>query len=273
MKEPRYLEIRHETVTKGNELIQKGQFDLSLQQQKIILFLIAQISPKDEDFKIHEFSISEFCRACGIAYNGRSLHELGEALLRMRREVVLIKRGRDEDGEGLSEDDEDIEILGWIDYARSVRKAGIIKVRINEEMKPYLLQLKQRFTTYELIWTLNFRSKYTIRLYEYVKSVHYHKDELYIKDCPVDELKRIMGAGKYKTYKDFKKWALAPAVEEINQFSDVGLKFEELRQGRRGEEIGLIITPKEPQEDIRLKNAIEDKFDLNQLTIWDRLEG
>ena len=96
-------------------------------------------------------------------------------------------------------------------------------------------------------------------------------DEIYIKDCALDTLRIVMGAEKYKAYKSFKQWALVPAIEEINQYSDESLQYEELRQGRRVVEIRFTISPKERWEVIKLKGAIEDKFELNQLTIWERL--
>ena len=61
-----YLEIRNRTVVKANDLIQRSRFNLSLQQQKIVLYLISQITPYDEEFKLYEFSITEFCKVCGI---------------------------------------------------------------------------------------------------------------------------------------------------------------------------------------------------------------
>jgi plasmid replication initiation protein len=260
MKEDRYLEIRHETVRKKNELIQQGCFNLSVQQQKIILYLIAQISPKDTDFKVYEFTISEFCKTCGITYNGRIHQDLKKSVDEITKARMWISL---ENGTDLH--------LGWIDWAEIPAGEGIIKIKLNDRMRPFLLQLKRSFTTYELLWTLNFRSKYTIRLYEYIKSIHYHKDEIYIKDCALDTLRIVMGAEKYKAYKSFKQWALVPAIEEINQYSDESLQYEELRQGRRVVEIRFTISPKERWEVIKLKGAIEDKFELNQLTIWERL--
>ena len=62
MEDKDYLSVRNRTVTKANELIQKSRFSLSLQQQKIMLYLISQISPYDEEFKLYTFSITEFCK-------------------------------------------------------------------------------------------------------------------------------------------------------------------------------------------------------------------
>ena len=66
---------RNKKVRKSNELIQKSRFNLSLQQQKIILFLISQITPYDEEFKTYHFNIIEFCNICGIDIKGGKSYE------------------------------------------------------------------------------------------------------------------------------------------------------------------------------------------------------
>ena len=45
MSELHITDPRERKVTKANELIQKSRFSLSAQQQKIVLFLISQITP------------------------------------------------------------------------------------------------------------------------------------------------------------------------------------------------------------------------------------
>ena len=45
------------------------------------------------------------------------------------------------------------------------KNSGIIELKLNENLKPYLLQLKEKYTEYELIYPMHFKSKYSIRLY------------------------------------------------------------------------------------------------------------
>ena len=72
---------RNRTVVKANELIQKSRFTLTLQQQKVVLYLISQITPYDDDFKLYEFSINEFCKVCGIdETNGKNYLDLKQAV-------------------------------------------------------------------------------------------------------------------------------------------------------------------------------------------------
>lgn len=88
----KHLEIRNNTVVKANELIQKSRFSLTLQQQKIVLYLISQITMYDEDFKLYEFSIVEFCKVCGIDYeSGKNYADLKAAIKEIADKSVWIR--------------------------------------------------------------------------------------------------------------------------------------------------------------------------------------
>jgi hypothetical protein len=69
VKDNEYIMLREKQVVKANDLIQKSRFSLSLLQQKIVLYLISQISTFDTDFKLYEFDIREFCQVCGIDFD------------------------------------------------------------------------------------------------------------------------------------------------------------------------------------------------------------
>ena len=242
-------------VRKANELIQKSRFDLSLQQQKIILFLISQISPFDENFKTYNFDIREFCRICGIDFdNGRNYELLKEQIKKIADKSMWLML-----------DDDTESLIRWIEKPRIKKKSGIIQIRLDEDLKPYLLQLRRNFTQYEIIYTLNFKSKYTIRLYELVKSIHFHDLEPYKRTFTVDELKRILGAENYKTYQHFKDRALNPAVKEINNFSDKNVSYTCVKTGKRITGITLTVESKEPNEIAKISAEIEKSLAPNQM--------
>ena len=261
MKCTQFLEVRNKTVTKANELIQKSRFSLSLQQQKIVLYLISQISPYDDDFKIYEFSIQEFCKVCGIdGNNGKNYQDLKDAIKEIADKSIWI----------MIEDEETL--FRWIEKPSINRKNGVIKIRLDNDMKPFLLQLKQNFTSYELIWTLHFRSKYTIRLYELIKSIHFHDLDSYERIYLLDDLKKLLGAETYKTYQTFKERVLKRAVQEINAYSDKNLKYETIKTGRSVSKIKFIVSSKDSLEAAKIRSDIEKELGMDQLTLWDRLE-
>ena len=262
-QEQKYLEIRHNTVVKANELIQKSRFSLSLQQQKVVLYLISQITPFDEDFKLYEFSIVEFCNGCGIEFdNGKNYADLKSAIKEIADKSIWIKLPNGKET-----------LVRWIEKPYINDKSGIIQIKLDADMKPYLLQLKENFTQYELLWTLKFKSKYTIRLYELIKSIHYHDIQEYSRDFELEELRRMLGAETYKTYQSFKTRVLEPAIEEINGYSDKNVAYEPIKSGRTVSKIRLTITSKDSLDVLKLQSEIEREFGLDQLTLWEQFEN
>lgn len=261
MTEDQYLTVRHRTVRKANQLIQKSRFSLSLQQQKILLYIIAQISPQDEDFKLYQFSIPEFCRVCGLTDSGTNYSDLITALQNIRDKSIkaTLPDGR-------------ITTLAWIEKPYIVPRNGIVQIRLDSDMKPFLLQLRENYTQYEMIFTLHFKSKYTIRLYELIKSIHFHDEKEYSRRFPVDELQTLLDAETYKQYRDFKRRVLIPCVDEINEYSDKNVTFEEVRHGRKVLAVEFTISAKDTLEVLRIKDEIDKEFGTNQLTLWDRIE-
>lgn len=263
MKINKDLMVRNNTVVKANDLIQKSRFSLSLQQQKIVLYLISQITPQDEDFRLYEFSIPNFCRVVGIdATSGENYRELKKSIQDIRNKSIWIDLP---DGRTAT--------LAWIEKAYINHKSGTVQIRLDADMKPYLLQLKENFTQYEIIWTLRFRSKYSPRLYELIKSVHYHELETYEREFQLDQVQQRMGAERYKQFKDFHTRALRPAVKEINQYSDKAVAYELIKQGRNVVGIKFTISTKPAIERLQIRDQIEKDFGMNQLSLWDELES
>lgn len=260
MDQETYLNNRDKMVVKSNELIQKSRFSLSVQQQKIVLFLISQIEMHDEDFKLYTFSIPEFCKVCGIDEgNGKNYRDLKAAIKEIADKSIWVTLG---DGRET--------LVRWVEKPYIEAKSGTICIRLDADMKPFLLQLKENFTKYELIYTLHFRSKYAIRLYELVRSIHYRELESYAREFEVDELKRIIDAETHKLYANFKNRALLPAIREINEFSDKTVTFEELKKngGKKVSHIKLTISTKDPTDRLKVRAKIDEDLGGGQLTIW-----
>lgn len=264
MENKNYLDIRNRTVTKANELIQKSRFSLSLLQQKVVLYLISQISPYDEDFKLYQFSIQEFCKVCGLDFDSGGNYEYLKKTIQDISDKsiwITLPNGK-------------ATLIRWIERPYIDYKSGIIEIKLDELMKPYLLQLKQNFTSYELIYTLHFRSKYTIRLYELIKSIHFHELNEYKRKYTVDELKILLDGTNYKEYRDFKRKIVDKAVAEINEYSDKDISYTEIKRGRKVLELEFTISSKSSLDTLKIRDSIEKELgiDPDQLTLWDKLE-
>lgn len=254
-------DARKHLVIKANDLIQKSRFSLTLQQQKIVLYLISQIHPNDTDFQKYTFSIPEFCRVTGIS------RPSGEDYTAFKNDIKAIA----DKSLWVTLEDGAETLLRWIAKPTIRKDSGTIEVQLDEDMKPFLLELKKNFTAYELIYTLHFRSKYSIRLYELVKSIHFHEIETYSRTYPLDELRRLLDAERYSKFKDFHTRVLRPAVNELNKYSDKNIEYRPIKRGRSVAQIELMISTKKTIERLRIRDQIEKDLGGTEITLFDEL--
>jgi plasmid replication initiation protein len=153
-------------------------------------------------------------------------------------------------------------LLAWLDYVIVNEQSGNVKIKINDIMRPLLLQLKEQFTQYELVYTLAMKSKYSIRLYELLKSYEYRKGHTF----KIEELKTRLDAEHYKRYQDFERNALGIALREINDLTDLNVKPSIIREGKRYAQIKFSVTlKKDLDQRLAVYKQIELALDGNTL--------
>lgn len=86
-----------------------------------------------------------------------------------------------------------------------------------------------------------FKSFYAQRLYELLR-LWSRTDVLITKNFKIDQLRFILGVeNKYPEYKNFKQRVLNQAVKEINNVGNMKVDTEEIKNGRKVDEIKFII--------------------------------
>jgi len=227
-------EKREFLVVKRNDLIQKSRHQLTVQEQKIILYLVSCIKPDDKDFMEHTFSIPEFCRVCGINYdNGGNYVWIKKTVKKLCDRSTWITM---EDGSET--------LFRWLDDVTISPDSTTIKMTLGKHLKPFLLKLKKNFTQFNLNFVLLMKSQYSIRLYELLKS-HAIKRRVTLD---ADDLKRLLDAQTYKSNYDFKRRVIEPAIEEINELSDIIISHRYIMSGRTFSEVEFFIRMKNDKE-------------------------
>lgn len=101
-----------------------------------------------------------------------------------------------------------------------------------------------------------FKSFYAQRLYELLR-LWSRTDTLITKSFKIEQLRFILGSeNKYPAYKNFKQRVLNQAIKEINQFGNMKLDIEEVKNGRKVVEIKFSIFDYEKK--IYFKKNIQD---------------
>lgn len=215
-------------VTKSNKLI-TSNYDLSLQEQKIILTLASMVQPNDTEFKEYEFKIKDFMELLDVKDKSKYT-EVPKITKELMKKVFEIREGKK------------IIQISWLSSAVYEMGAGTVTLKFDSNLKPYMLQLKELYTSYKLENVLSLRSKYSIRLYEILKSNLFKK----VIEIEVEELKKMMGAKEktYNTYSNLKSKILIRTQKELNSITDINFTFEEIKTGRKVTSIKFTIKKK-----------------------------
>ncbi|WP_332373495.1 RepB family plasmid replication initiator protein [Lactococcus cremoris] len=165
-----------------------------------------------------------------------------------------------------------IPTVEWTDYDDKVM------IRFNQDIMPYLIDLKKNFTQYALSEIMELNSKYSIILYKWL-SMNYNQYEHYSNkggrraeqveayrnpSISVKEL-RIMTdtINEYKDMNNFTKKVLNKPLEEINAHTSFNVTYEKVKKGRSIDSIVFHIEKKRTADDNSYKLEdqayIEDK--------------
>lgn len=130
------------------------------------------------------------------------------------------------------EDLEDDSFEYWNVFQRMKYSGGLFKFVWSEEMVPHILELKEKYVTTDLTITSQFKSGFSWTLYDYLKA-HYG---YWHKSISKDAIMRLFGVETKKTYQNntslFKQYVLDVAIAEINQFTELDVRYNEQKRGR-----------------------------------------
>ena len=226
--------MANDLVVKSNDLIE-ASYRLGLIEAKIILKLASLIKRDDKVFVDYHVSARALMKEINLGE--RHYEELQKATLGLVEKTATLKE---------SDGDLQISFLASAKHYKRGPKKGMIRFRFDPALKPYLLQLKEKFTAFRLENTLNLRSIYAIRLYELLKQY----ETIGKRQITIEKFREILELKKteYSLYSNFKNRIILPAQRELKKKTDISFEFEEIKQGRSVAEILFHIYPNKEQE-------------------------
>ncbi|MEM6524701.1 MAG: RepB family plasmid replication initiator protein [Bacteroidota bacterium] len=219
-------------VRKSNQLINARYGDITPTEAKYLFMMVSQISDDDEDYKTYEISTKDLVELSGSS--SRDLFARAEEIT----DKILTRIINIPEKDGLVK-------VSPISYAKHIKGKGIIRLRFDPVLKPYLIDLKDNYTSYKLQYAVKLRSIYSIRMYEILKS---HEWKIRKSKTPVkikyelEELKEMLSSqGKYKSYNLFKTRILEHVRKELKENCDITFSFKEIKTGRKVTHIELTL--------------------------------
>jgi len=227
-------------IVKDFNLI-NAKYKLTTVQSKMVLKIISMINNKiDTEFELYKLPLSVF----EFLTDNKNYDRLKKECENLVSKTLNIKNNN-----GWL-------VITWFSSIQYIKDEKVIECSIDSKLKPYLLQLKTHFKSYELHNIMQMKSEYSIRIYELLKQYQNFKKRKF----ELSELHDILQVPKsyIKQYIDFRIKVLEIAVKEINKYSDISISFEAIKKGRAVYWIEFTIETNE-------KNILEHKAEENEL--------
>ncbi len=219
--------MENDLVVKSNDLIE-ARYSLNLNEQKVILYAVSKLDRSSEKFNVLSLNIREFTEIIGTT--SERYTEIREIVRELRKKEIIINTEKKE------------LITGWLSSIEYIKDSGTVELEFSEKLIPYLLQLKARFTRYQLKNVLYLKNKYSIRIYELLKQYEVIKKRTFT----VAELKKILVIeDKYQDFRNFDTWVIKTSLKEINEKTDLNIAYEKNKKGRAIDSLTFSIKSKE----------------------------
>lgn len=215
------IEVRNlsdrKTITQANAMI-NSKYTLNLSEQRLILLAIAQIdSVNDESFFKFSCTVRELERELGIELKESRLKDLAVNIL--KKPLYIQERNR-------------WIACNWFSAFIYYDNEARIEFEISPTLTPYLLKLKEKFTTYSLEIAIQFQGKYTTRFYEFCMQVR-NQDKKEIS-FELDFLYELLQLPKtMRVWGQFKRDVLDLSINEINEKTEIKASYEAIKTGRK----------------------------------------
>lgn len=223
-------------VVKSNDLVQ-ARLDWTTIEHRITLAMIAQLRKDDSEFEYQYVRIKDVIELSGSKSN--DLYSRAEEICEKLLDQKIQLREEIEEGRRKYRGYNLMSACGYVEGS------GTIQAKFNPDMRPFLLELKRRFTMYRLQFVMRLSTPYAIRLYEIAKM---RQDLRYVR-MTIQELREMLSVEhKYSRFTDLKKHVLEPARKEIKEKCDVYLTYRVERDGRTPVAINFMIHPNKDVE-------------------------
>lgn len=224
--------MNNRNIVKQDFQLVNAKFKLDTSEIKFIMTALAQINADDKEFCTYEIKVSELEAKLQTEQNSTRLKQFAKKLMSKPLEVPT-------EGKGWI-------VFNWFSKIQFVPEQRKFIVRVDDDLKPYLLELRDRFVTCNLKYILPLTSSYSVRIYQMLKEY----EKLKIRYIKVDELMDILQVPKsLKIYANFKNKVLKVAEKELAEHTDICFTFEEEKEGKKVDRLIFRIYPnKQSQE-------------------------
>lgn len=218
--------------------ITTARYEMSACEMDIVFALLSKLTNKDKPGTMYQIQIKELELLTGRQWQYKQLLESTEQL---NSRVYHI------------EDKKKLLQVGLLASAEYLKGQGIIELEVSEKMRPYLIDLKNNFTSFRLQAAFSLTSKFAKRIYQLASQ---WKDVGETKTYTLDEFKFMLNLkdpkGKepeqYTQISTLQRDVLKVAVSQINERTDLTIEYELVKKGRAYHSVRFYVNAQVPAQ-------------------------
>ncbi len=201
-----------------------GKQTMTLKEAKLIRLLVMQVSMKDRQLMEYKADIKEIARCLGIDSSNlyRDVQKVCEKLTGRK---LGIKTDNPKNP---------WKYIPWMSIAEYDGE-GILIIGLNERIRPFVIELNELFTQYEMIDILNINSFYALRIYELLKKEFTKCNKVkHVFEFTIQELREITDTeDKFQQIGHFRDKVINISEREINEKTDLNITVDSIKMSRR----------------------------------------
>jgi plasmid replication initiation protein len=215
------MKKQHDIVIESNVLLE-SRYNITPLEMKLFLSVISQIKAKDKSFHTYRVYLQDFISKTLIKTHNYDY--IKTACKRLVSKTIEIL-------EGAGTKDEGHLLISFFSSARTYKQHGYVDINIDPKLRPYLLQLRENFTIYDIRNVLFCRSIHSIRIYQLLKQY----ERIGKRTISLEDLKKMLGLkpSQYSQWINFKSFVITPAEHELKKYSDIYFTYTTTKKGRK----------------------------------------
>ncbi|WP_429653684.1 replication initiation protein, partial [Spirosoma lacussanchae] len=203
-----------------------ARYEMSEAEKNILYMVVANVKKEDAPTKMYQVSVKEMAEITGSKELMFETYKQATRKLLTRVFETTLPNG-------------DLLQATFISSALYKKGTGIIEIELSQRVRPFYVDLNQRFTKIQLAAAISLNSAYAKRVYELLCMYKNMKDKTFRRNLV--ELKTILGIIDPKTGKDsysswtwFQRNILDVATREINGHTDITFTYKPILGDRPG---------------------------------------
>ena len=153
-------------ISKANSFVISAAFDYTLIEQKIVNYIAMKIHPPKLDDSnnvvydlIYDIDYSEICKMSAMPINGRSYTYITKAITNLKVKNLDVQMPNKK-----------ITGISFFTRYEYLAGSGLATVELDTRTVPLVMRMKDDFLKYNPRYTMLCKSKYSIRIYEWLKA-------------------------------------------------------------------------------------------------------